>query len=696
MKMHKNFGIERVLEPKGTLPVTAWKLDNSAPAGPTELKVNLKRIAFERENFYQLCSICEYDENLLKERILKIVNERGKLHNPYTESSGLFMGTVAEAGPEYEMDGLKPGDNVVCMTPLAGQPIYIEEIEDIDIYYGEITCRGYVICFETAKLIKTDDVESAESIYLLRALEEEGSLYGISQELKHRNIRKVAIIGSNMAETIFYAQMVRDSAGPEVSVSFVIDSAYFSGIIEDELRTIFGSLIDDIYLVDLSKPYDAAEKIMGNQVSEAFDAVINLENIMGCESVASLIAKDKGIVCYTSINSRYGQGLLLVDCLGKDIMNYSLDGYSSFAYDFAVGIVKKTEPVLQRLDKFYAGKKKIPYKIVRAEYKGRIQTAVQQIDGFIYKSRMTAEVVEEVINVAQYDCNVIIQGETGVGKEKICNLIHQNSPRRDKPCIKINCATIQESLAESEFFGYEKGSFTGAQASGKAGYFELANNGTLFLDEIGSLSLVMQSKLLRVLQENTYYRVGGVQPKHVNVRVVCANNIPLKKLVEEGKFREDLYYRLNICLINVPPLRMRKEDIECLSEAFLKNYSEKYGVIKSFSPDAHKQLTEYHWPGNVRELENTVHRLYISEKDKIIGGYAVEMLLNQNVFNNVVTDIKKEHEDDEFMDFNLIMDEQEKKLIEYALKKKGTTRKAAEFLGIPQTTLARKKLKHNL
>jgi len=182
----------------------------------------------------------------------------------------------------------------------------------------------------------------------------------------------------------------------------------------------------------------------------------------------------------------------------------------------------------------------------------------------------------------------------------------------------------------------------------------------------------------------------------VNVRVVCANNIPLKKLVEEGKFREDLYYRLNICLINVPPLRMRKEDIECLSEAFLKNYSEKYGVIKSFSPDAHKQLAEYHWPGNVRELENTVHRLYISEKDKIIGGYAVEMLLNQNVFNNVVTDIKKEHEDDEFMDFNLIMDEQEKKLIEYALKKKGTTRKAAEFLGIPQTTLARKKLKHNL
>ena len=304
--------------------------------------------------------------------------------------------------------------------------------------------------------------------------------------------------------------------------------------------------------------------------------------------------------------------------------------------------------------------------------------------------------VEEVLNVAQYDCNVIIQGETGVGKEKVFNLIHQNSSRRDKPCVKINCATITENLAESEFFGYEKGSFTGAQAGGKEGYFEIANNGTLFLDEIGCLSLAMQSKLLRVLQESTYYRVGGTQPRHVNVRVICANNIPLKKLVEEGQFREDLYYRLNICLINVPPLRFRKEDISCLAEAFLNNYVSKYGVVKEFSQDAYKQLEEYHWPGNVRELENTVHRLYIAEKERIIDGYAVDALINQNVLGEVILDIKKEMNGEESIDFNQIMDEQEKKIIAYALRKKGTTRKAADFLGIPQTTLARKKLKYNL
>ena len=693
--MHKNFGLERVIEPKGTLPVTAWKMDNSHKVGPYEARVNLKRIAFERENFYQLCSICEYDENLIKQRILKIVNERGKFHNPYTESSGLFTGTIEEAGAKYDLGGLQIGDQVICMTPLAGQPVYIEEIESIDMHFAEITCRGYAICFETAKLMRVENSEGNFEKYLLRALEEEGSLYGISEELKARRIKKAAIIGSNLAETIFYAQMLKETNDSGVYVSFIIDNTYFNGTTEFELRTIFGSVVDKVYFADLSQPYDAADKIMEGEGYIFFDAVINIENIKGCESVASLITKDKGIVCYTSINSRYAQGLLIVDCLGKDILNYSLDGYSDFAFGFAVKLVKKSQESFERLEQFYAAKKNILQKIVRTEYKERTQTAAQQIDGFIYQSRMTAEVVEEVLNVAQYDCNVIIQGETGVGKEKICNLIHQNSPRRDKPCIKINCATIQESLAESEFFGYEKGAFTGAQASGKQGYFEIANNGTLFLDEIGSLSLVMQSKLLRVLQENSYYRVGGVQPKHVNVRVICANNIPLRKLVEEGKFREDLYYRLNICLINVPPLRMRKEDIVCLGEAFLKNYSEKYGVDKTFAPDAYKQLQEYHWPGNVRELENTVHRLYIAEKNNVIDGYNVEMLLNQNVFKSVVTDIKK-LPDDEFMDFNLIMEEQEKKLIAYALKKKGTTRKAAEFLGIPQTTLARKKLKHNL
>ena len=691
----KNFGLNRVIEPAGSLPVTAWKLDNDPELKKGEIRIRLSGIVLERENFFQLCSVCDDNDEKIRERIIKIVKERGKFHNPYTESSALFIGTIEETSPGFDLGKLKLGDDVICLTPMAGLPASIDEIGEIDVNYGRIRCTGYAICFETVQMVKIDEPYAMSTIHLVRALEEEGSIYGISCELKPRKINKAAIIGSNIAEAIYYSQMVKDSNDSPVTVKFVIDGAYFAGITREDLKIIFGPLVDGIYFVDLSKPMEAVKKIMSMEEGNGFDAVINLENIKGCESVASLISKDNGLVCYTSMNNRYCHGLLVVDCLGKDITHYGLDGYSSNAYEFALTIVEQTEPALRRLDAFYAGKKKRPQK-VRTAFKERTQAAARQIDGFIYKSRVTAEMVEEVLNVAQYDCNVIIQGETGVGKEKVFNLIHQNSSRKDKPCVKINCATISENLAESEFFGYEKGSFTGAQAGGKEGYFELANNGMLFLDEIGSLSLSMQSKLLRVLQESTYYRVGGTKPKHVNVRVICANNIPLKKLVEEGHFREDLYYRLNICLINVPPLRFRKEDISCLAEAFLKNYSEKYGVEKEFSEDAYRQLEEYHWPGNVRELENTVHRLYIAEKDDVIDGYAVDELINRNMLGEIVLDMRKEMNGVERIDFNQLMDEQEKKIIAYALKKKGTTRKAAEFLGIPQTTLARKKLKHDL
>lgn len=701
-----NFGLHRVLEPAGSLPVTAWKLDNSRELNRGEIRIRMESLFFERENFFQLCSICENDDEEIKERIIKIVDERGKLHNPYTESSALFTGVIEEAAPEFELGELKVGDRVICLTPLAGLPAHIDNIYDIDEYYGSAKCEGYAICFETVKVIKADDVDNKDEKHmehLMRALEEEGSIYGIGQEIETRErnagaVASAAIIGSNIAETIFYAQMLKNINPGNVTVDFVIDAAYFAGITEKDLRFIFGQsgdLIDTICFVDLSQPMEAVRKIMEKSGSRPFDVVINLENIKGCESVASLIARDNGLVCYTSMNNRYCHGLLIVDCLGKDITHYGLDGYSSYAYNFALKLVEQTEPVLKRLDEFYAGKKKLPRK-TRTAFKERTQTAAQQIDGFIYRSPVTAEMVEEILNVAQYDCNVIIQGETGAGKEKVFNLIHQNSSRRDKPCVKINCATIAENLAESEFFGYEKGAFTGAQAGGKAGYFEMANNGTLFLDEIGSLSLEMQAKLLRVLQDNTYYRVGGTEPKHVNVRVICANNIPLKELIKQGFFREDLYFRLNICLINVPPLRFRKEDIPCLAENFLKNYSKKYGLEKKFSQDAYRQLEEYSWPGNVRELENTVHRLYIAQKGDIIDGYAVDMLINENILGDVVIDIKKKLDGSEYVDFNELMDQQEKKIIAYALKKKGTTRRAAEFLGIPQTTLARKKLKHNL
>ena len=224
----------------------------------------------------------------------------------------------------------------------------------------------------------------------------------------------------------------------------------------------------------------------------------------------------------------------------------------------------------------------------------------------------------------------------------------------------------------------------------------MANNGILFLDEIGTLSMNMQSKLLRVLQENQFYRVGGTKQISVNVRVIVANNVPLRDLVDQGKFREDLYYRLNICKIDVPPLRERRDDILCLAESFTRNWTKKYKIDKELSPDALHNLYDYYWPGNVRELENIIHRLVISSRGMVITGEDVEEILHENSYGDMLVSVKKTFNRSETLDYHQLMEQQEKQIIEYALKKEGTTRKAAELIGLPQTTFARKKLKYGL
>jgi transcriptional regulator with PAS, ATPase and Fis domain len=481
----------------------------------------------------------------------------------------------------------------------------------------------------------------------------------------------------------------------EVRVIAIIDSNMTSNLSEASFEQVFKGIVDKLYFVDMGSSITAFSKIVEGEDNELMDAIINIGDVKGSETLASLLVKNKGFIFHTGMKSGYYQSIIATDCLGKEVTTYALDGYADGSYEFAIEMVKKLKENIKDAEAVLS---KIPKNELRQKITKTVtdNMEVKEVDGFIFMSPITEEVVDTAINIAAYDCNVIIQGETGVGKEKILNLIHKHSPRRDKPCIRVNCATIQENLAESEFFGYEKGSFTGAAASGKIGYFELANNGTLFLDEIGSLPLSMQSKLLRVLQENSYYRVGGTEEKHTNVRVICANNIPLKQLVDEGKFREDLYYRLNICLIDVPPLRKRKEDVYCLADFFIKNYSKKYGVEKCFSYEALRRLSNYQWPGNVRELENAVHRLYITEKNTVIEESDVDRFLDDSIYDDLIVDIKKAVTSDENMDFSRIMDEQEKRLISYALEKEKTTRKAAEFLKIPQATFARKKLKHNL
>lgn len=695
----REIGIERVIEPKGAIPVMAWKLDNSNRIRDNEVRIRLKFIDFERENLDQIYSLSDFDVDACKARMVKMVSERGKFHNPYTESSGLCMGVVEEAGKDFDLEahGIEIGDEVIVNTPLAGLPMHIEEVGKIDANLSQAEVKGSVICFESANFIKTSDSRIGDIRYVMRALEEKGNFKDIGEELLARGARRVAIIGSNLAETILYSHMVKDIWRGNAYVAFIIDRAYTEGNLMGEIEEIMRGTVDRFYELDISKPYDESLSILKKESGVHFDCAINLENIKGSESIAAFITKERGEVVHISMSNRYAETVIIADSMGKELYSYAFDGFRHKACDYTLELVNKAAADLKKLDGFYkrhSRNAEIP--VIEPKLSKKNKRAAMTIENFVFESEVTENMVEEVINIARFDCNVIIEGETGVGKERVFDLIHQNSPRRDKPAIKINCATIPESLAESEFFGYEKGSFTGASNKGKEGYFSMANNGTLFLDEIGSLSLEMQAKLLRVLQENTYYKIGGTEPKHSNVRVVCANNTPLKKLVEEGKFREDLFYRMNICLITVPPLRERKDDIPIMADTFLKKYIGKYGKNKKISKKAFERLCAYSWPGNVRELENTVHRLYIVEHGDIIESDTVDNLISCNGDNTGQSDVLKESNSGYEMSFEELISAYEKKVIECALDKAGTTRKAAELLKMPQATFARKKLKHNL
>jgi DNA-binding NtrC family response regulator len=230
---------------------------------------------------------------------------------------------------------------------------------------------------------------------------------------------------------------------------------------------------------------------------------------------------------------------------------------------------------------------------------------------FVYQSEKMHEVSSLVVRIAKTDSTCIITGESGVGKEVVLNMIHALSERKDFPLIKVNCAAIPETLLESELFGYEKGAFTGAYQR-KPGKFELANKGTIFLDEIGDVPFLLQSKLLRVIQEKEIEHLGGSHPIKVDVRIIAATNRNLEEEVKKGTFREDLYYRLNVVTINVPPLRERKEDIPLLLDFFLKRYSLKHKKnVKGLAREARDILVKYDYPGNVRELENILERAIV-------------------------------------------------------------------------------------
>ena len=307
----------------------------------------------------------------------------------------------------------------------------------------------------------------------------------------------------------------------------------------------------------------------------------------------------------------------------------------------------------------------------------------------IARSTKMREVLESVALIAPSDATVLILGESGTGKELIANLIHARSPREKKPFIKINCAALTETLLESELFGHEKGSFTGATGQ-KLGRFELADGGSLFLDEVGEMSSTTQVKLLRVLQEQEFERVGGTEPITVDIRIITATNKHLLEEVEANRFREDLYYRLNVVPVQLPSLRDRREDIPPLAEYFLKFYAEKNRrEIRQILPDALDAMMRYDWPGNVRELENTIERGVIIARSEFL------------TLDELTPNIRKIAESTTGYDSDVTVGstikEMEKEFIARTLVSvAGNRTRAAKILGITRKTLQNKMREYKL
>ncbi len=305
-----------------------------------------------------------------------------------------------------------------------------------------------------------------------------------------------------------------------------------------------------------------------------------------------------------------------------------------------------------------------------------------EYDNIIGRSEAMQEIFATIERVAPTRATVLLAGESGVGKDLIARAIHFHSPRRDRPLVKINCSAIPENLMESELFGYEKGAFTGAAAA-KPGKFEQADTGTVMLDEIGDVPPAIQVKLLRILQEREFERLGSNVTRHIDVRVIAATNQDLRAALEQGTFREDLYYRLNVVPMNIPPLRERKQDIAFLANHFLRKLAPDSGrPVESISDDAMEKLVGYHWPGNVRELENVIERALILCRGSQLEPDDIKLEMAPRA--RAAGDTNQHH----FLPEGMTLDQYEQELIREALRRAdGNKSQAARLLGLTRNAL---------
>ena len=680
------YGIQRVLEPQHVLPTSAWKLDNSRNIYPNELKVSIKRIHLEGTGFKQICTESNDDEKKIKQSIVDVVIRRGKLHNPVTDTGGLVMGIIEEIGAEYaNHQGFEVGDMVICNASAASFPMHIENISLIDRAYNQVEAKGYVIVHNEIPVVKAPKGISNEM--LMFAFDQSGTLYRLKTLLEGKN--KFLIVGNSMLTNLLYGYVIRRELGQECEITCLLDKKSNTKIAGKGIDNLIQNVFDEVNYLDILRPVECMAKLGAESY---YDLSVNCAEIPGAETINILATKPKGTVLFANLINNLNIALYITESISKPLDIRGAEGYLEGYDDFDIELVEELSAYLKDVEVIQTRNDNAMEQMPNPYIRSMLDKTL--MEDFVCRSKSMLKVVEDMTKVSKYDCNVIIFGDTGVGKEKAANIIQKNSERKLQPFVKINCGAISPTLIESEFFGYEKGAFTGANATGKKGYFELANNGVMFLDEIGELPLEMQAKLLRVIQDGEFYRVGGTAPVKTNVRIISATNRNLEQYVEEGKFRRDLYYRLNVVPIKIPNLEERVEDIPVLVNHFLSKYGEKFGVKRGIAVSAMEYLMQKSWPGNIRELENTVQRLMISAAGEEITLMDVMREDHGDIFREDMTDGSSEVKTE--IDLQSAVDEYEKGLIRYACQKYGSTRKAAKAIGISQTQLVRKKKKYEI
>lgn len=455
--------------------------------------------------------------------------------------------------------------------------------------------------------------------------------------------------------------------------------------LNQELDTMIESISDGIYVTDgegtTLRINSAYERITGIQDAEVIGR--NMEDLVQegvySESVTMLVLEEREPVTIVHKIKT-----------GKEVL---ITGTPVFDED---GKIVRVVTTVRDLAELNTLKQQLAEtrKLSERYHSELVQLRLQQLnlENVVIQSEAMQNVIKLALRVGEVNSTVLITGESGVGKEIVARTIHANGRADEGPLIKVNCGAIPENLLESELFGYDKGAFTGARKEGKPGLFEVSEGGTLFLDEIGELSLNLQVKLLRAIQDKEIVRVGGVNPVKIDARIIAATNRNLEQMVKEGKFREDLYYRLNVVPIHVPPLRERCEDVLPLVHHFLGRFNRQFKTSKRFSPEAMEALERYDWPGNVRELENTVERLVVLTSEDLVEFGALPEYIRREEFMKTPSNIVVPG----LMPLEDAVEEVEKQLIAKTLQKYSTTREVAKALGVSQPTIVRKMKRYGL